>query len=214
MDPHLTSVLGFSTAITAASKESNEPPPRRNPNDYQWLQQALEANRPKDEPTQMKVIACSSFRDPCTYTSLLGTACCCSGSEARRGAPPNSTRGLSNGTDAALTTPSLSLTTISQLIEHPYNAGSMSIRLVRATGTNHTICIDIKKMNMWEPLINLLQDSSPSIQRATLAILSSAIQNDEGTRRDVRKLHLSPIHVLITSSSSINTTSCPRFWTI
>ena len=187
MDPHLTSVLGFSTAITAASKESNEPPPRRNPNDYEWLQQALEAHRPKDEPTQMKVIACSSFCDLCTYISPLGTACCCSGPEARRGTPPNSSRGLSTGTKVALAAPGLSLTTISQLIEHPYNAGSMLIRTLDAIGTNHFICKDIKKMNMWEPLISLLQDSSPSIQRATLAILSSAIQNDESTRRDVRK---------------------------
>lgn len=139
MDPHLTSVLGFSTAITAPSKQSNEPPPQRDPKDIKWLQQALEAHRPKDEPTQMKVIACSSFRDPCTYTLFLGTARCCSGPEARRGTSHNSTRGLSTSRDAALATPSLSLTTMSQLIEHPYNANSMSTRLFKATGTNHSI---------------------------------------------------------------------------
>ena len=58
MDPHLTSVLGFSTAITAqtqSGQSANEPLPRRDPNDIAWLQQALEAQRPKDEPTQMKV---------------------------------------------------------------------------------------------------------------------------------------------------------------
>ena len=55
MDPHLSSVLGFSTAITAQSGQSNDPQPQRDPSDYRWLQQALEGNRPKDEPTQMKV---------------------------------------------------------------------------------------------------------------------------------------------------------------
>lgn len=76
---------------------------------------------------------------------------------------------------------------MSQLIEHPYNAGSMSIELHKETRTNHTNCIDIKKMNMWESLIKLLQDPSSSVQRATLAIFSSAIQNDESTRADVCK---------------------------
>jgi len=188
MDPHLTSILGFSTAITPSNKQSNEPPPRRDPKDFEWLQKALVANRPKDEPTQMKVTVFDcSFYDPCIYTLFLGTACRCSGSETRRGRPPNSTRGLPTSTHAVFATPSSSLTTVSQLIEHHYNASSMSIRLLEVTGTNHTICKDIKKMNMWEPLINLLRDSSPSIQRATLAIFSSAIQNDESTRGDVRK---------------------------
>lgn len=74
---------------------------------------------------------------------------------------------------------------MSQLIEHPYNAGSMSIRLLEDTGIDHSFFKDIKKMNMWEPLIKLLQDPYPSIQRVTLAIFSSAIQNDESTRQDV-----------------------------
>lgn len=61
----------------------------------------------------------------------------------------------------------------------------MSIGLHEETGTNHPDYKDIKKMNMWEPLIKLLQDPYPSVQRATLAIFSSAIQNDESTRGDV-----------------------------
>jgi len=72
MDPHLTSVLGFSTAITAQSEQStNEPLPQRGPNDYKWLQEALETNRPKDEPTQMKVRAFVRLLWPLYLHSVL-----------------------------------------------------------------------------------------------------------------------------------------------
>ena len=68
----------------------------------------------------------------------------------------------------------------------------MSIGLHEETETDHHDCKDIKKMNMWEPLIKLLQDPHPSVQQATLAIFSSAIQNDESTRGDVCKTSYLP----------------------
>ena len=73
-----------------------------------------------------------------------------------------------------------------QLVEQIDNANSEYNRTSSSPTSRSPDRIDLEKLKMWEPLHALLLNSSPEIQRQTLWVLGTAVQNNPAAQHSVR----------------------------